>query len=64
MRVLIRATTFLTGWVFFFFMVEAFSADQVGDANIGAGLLAFALVLLGAGMWGLVDGLRRPLQRP
>lgn len=34
---------------------------EKGDANIGAGLMLFALVLLVSAAWGLVDGLRHPL---
>jgi len=41
--------------------VEALSTEEAAGANIGVGLLVFARVVLGAGAWGLVDGLRLPV---
>lgn len=41
----------LSGWVFA-------AATGGPDANIGAGLFAFAVAIVVAGIWGLVDGRR------
>ena len=60
MRVLVRTTVIAALFALFFVAVEAMATDDAVGADIGVGLLAFALVFLGAGVWGLVDGLRLP----
>lgn len=57
MRILIRASAFVTGWAVFFLVVVATRPGD-GDANIGLGLLAFLLVAVAAGVWGWRDGSR------
>jgi hypothetical protein len=57
MRILVRASVFLAGWAVFFLLVVA-GTSSAGDADIGAGLLAFLLVALGAAVWGWYDGRR------
>lgn len=37
--------------------------DSTGGANIGAGLLAFALIIVISGLWGFYDGRRRGFGR-
>ncbi len=40
-------------------LVDAVAPAERGDANIGAGLLAFAAVIVLSGAWSLLDGYRR-----
>ncbi len=40
-----------------------FARDSTGGANIGAGLLAFALIIVISGLWGFYDGRRRGFGR-
>jgi len=49
------------GFVAYWLLVRLLLSDEQGDANIGIGLLAFGLLLVAAGIGGLVDGLRLPL---
>ncbi len=56
MRILIRTSVFIAGWAVFYLLVAESSGDT--DANIGAGLLAFGLLALGAAAWGWYDGRR------
>ena len=49
------------GFVTYWLLVRLLLAADAGDANIGIGLLAFGLLLVAAGVGGLMDGLRQPL---
>ena len=57
MRILVRASTLAIAWMLFYVVADQVSTSK-GDANIGLGLLAFGLLLVGAGIWGVVDGSR------
>jgi hypothetical protein len=46
-----------------YFGVLRLLGDSAGDPNIGAGLLAFVLIVMVAGGWGFLDGRRLPLGR-
>ena len=50
MGILIRASAFIAGWAVFY-AVLAGTASTGEGANIGAGLLAFALTAGAAGGW-------------
>ncbi|MBA2465699.1 MAG: hypothetical protein H0V42_12115 [Nocardioidaceae bacterium] len=56
MNILIRVIAFATAWALFSLTVLWLSEGR-GDANIGVGLLAFGLLMLGAGVWGAFDGM-------
>jgi len=49
------------GFVTYWLLVRLLLADDKGDANIGIGLLAFGLLLVGAAVGGFVDGRRLPV---
>ena len=49
------------GFAAYWLSVRYLLSDDKGDANIGIGLLAFGLLVLAGGIWGLRDGLRLPL---
>ena len=51
-----RASTLAIAWMLFYLVADEVSTR--GDANIGLGLLAFGLLLVVAGIWGVVDGSR------
>lgn len=51
---LVRAAVFVGAWAVARGAVELL-ADDNADANIGAGLLAFLAVLVGAAIWGFLD---------
>ena len=59
MRILVRTSTLAIAWMLFYLVADQVSTSR-GDANIGLGLLAFGLLLVGAGIWGVLDGSRRP----
>jgi len=48
------------GFVAYWLVVRFLMSEGQGDANIGIGLLAFGLLLVAAGVGGLVDGFRLP----
>lgn len=58
---LVRATTLLVGIGAYYLLVPHVVPDEPGDAGaaIGAGLLAFALLVVVSGVWAFVDGSRR-----
>lgn len=58
---LVRATTLLVGIGAYYLLVPHVFPDEPGDAGaaIGAGLLAFALLVVVSGVWAFVDGSRR-----
>jgi hypothetical protein len=60
LRVLIRTAILAAGWAAYTLLV-GWLWDDDGGANIGAGLLAFGLVLVVAVLGGFVDGRRYPL---
>jgi len=55
----VRATTLLVGIGAYYLLVPVVFPDESGDAAIGAGLLAFGLIVLASGSWAFVDGTRR-----
>jgi hypothetical protein len=57
---LIRALAFVAGSVAAHLIINALP-DDGGGANIGAGLIVFALIVLVAFLWGFVDGRRIPI---
>ena len=57
MKILVRTSTLAIAWMLFYLVADQVSTSR-GDANIGLGLLAFGLLLVGAGIWGVVDGSR------
>jgi len=58
----VRASAFLGGWLLLHTVAVEVSPDRP-DATIGLGLLAFAMVALAAGVWGLIDGVRLDFAR-
>ena len=62
MGILIRASAFIAGWAAIY-AVMASNASTGGGANIGAGLLAFALTAGASGVWGFLDGRRMGIDR-
>jgi len=56
---LVRATALLVGIGAYYVLVPVVFSDESGDAAIGAGLLAFGLIVLASGIWAFVDGTRR-----
>lgn len=62
MGILIRASAFIAGWAVFY-AVLAGTASTGEGANIGAGLLAFALTAGASGGWGFFDGRRMGIDR-
>ena len=56
---LVRATALLVGIGAYYVLVPVVFSDDSGDAAIGAGLLAFGLIVLASGIWAFVDGTRR-----
>ena len=61
-RILVRTTVLATGWVACLWGLAQVSNED-GGANIGVGLLLFALLTLVAGAWGAVDGARQAYDR-
>ena len=43
-----------------FYLVYDLLVPPTPDADIGMGLLAFLLLVVASGLWGLIDGLRHP----
>jgi hypothetical protein len=58
--VLVRTAVLALG-IAAYYLLLPFLFPSEGDANIGAGLLGFALVVVASAVWGLVDGIRRPV---
>lgn len=58
MRILLRTTVLATAWLACLLGIAQVSGKS-GDANIGIGLLMFALLILAAGVWGTADGARQ-----
>lgn len=57
---LVRALAFVAGSVAAHLIINALP-DDGGGANIGAGLIVFALIVVTAFIWGFVDGGRIPI---
>lgn len=57
---LFRALAFVAGSVAAHLIIDAIP-DNGGGANIGAGLIVFALIAAAAFLWGFVDGRRIPI---
>ncbi len=57
MRILVRAVVLVAGWAAYSGLVFA-TAERGGGANIGAGLLAFAILALVSALWGFLDARR------
>jgi hypothetical protein len=55
-KVTIRWVVLGLGFLAYWLLVRVLLSDEKGDANIGVGLLAFALLIVAAGIWGLRDG--------
>jgi len=60
-KVAIRWVVLGLGFTAYWLAVRYLLSDDKGDANIGIGLLAFALLFVAAGIGGLRDGLLHPL---
>ena len=60
----VRATSLLVGIGAYYLLVPHLFPDEPGDAGaaIGAGLLAFGLLVVASGLWAFVDGTRRRLR--
>lgn len=56
-RTLVRSTAIGAG-ILGYYAAYPLLVAPTPDADIGQGLLAFSLVVLASGLWGLVDGLR------
>ncbi len=54
---LVRAAVLAGLWIGYYWLLHAL-ADSKGDANIGAGLIGFGLMVLAAGVWAFLDGRR------
>lgn len=63
LAVVVRAAAFVAGEWAFTRVYEASVPATPGDADIGEGLLAFALIVLAALAWGVWDGYRRGFGR-
>lgn len=60
MSIVVRSVALVVGWAAYTGLLSLV-ADGEGGANIGAGLLGFALVLLAAASWAFLDGRRNGL---
>lgn len=57
MRILLRTFVFAATWLVCVLGIAQVS-EKDGGANIGIGLLMFALLIAAGGLWGAVDGAR------
>jgi hypothetical protein len=62
MDMLLRSAVLVAGLATYFGVLRLVG-DSAGDPNIGAGLLAFVLIVVVSGVWGFLDGRRLPLGR-
>ena len=58
MRSLVRVLAVLAAGGVGFFLLRTLFDNEQGDANIGAGLLLFGLLVVGVAAWAYVDGTR------
>ena len=58
-RTLVRSIVLGAG-ILGFYLVYDLLVPATPDADIGMGLLAFLLLVVASGLWGLIDGLRHP----
>lgn len=61
MTIAIRTVLLVAGIAGYTALLPVLFPDTGGGANIGAGLIAFGLLVVACGGWGLYDGLRRPI---
>jgi len=61
MTIVIRTVVLVAGIAGYTALLPVLYPDTDGGANIGAGLIAFGLLVVACGGWGLYDGLRRPI---
>jgi hypothetical protein len=62
MDMLLRSAVLVAGLATYFGILRL-AGDSANDPNIGAGLLAFLLIVVASGVWGFFDGRRLPLGR-
>jgi hypothetical protein len=62
MDMLLRSAVLVAGLTAYFGMLRL-AGDSANDPNIGAGLLAFLLIVVTSGVWGFFDGRRLPVGR-
>lgn len=60
---LLRLVALCGGWLLYLYVVVPAAFADSEDANIGAGLIAFGLVICAAALWSFVDGMRMPFAR-
>lgn len=58
---IVRAVVLGVGISSYYLLLPVLFRDDGSGANIGAGLIGFALVVVACGIWGLVDGMRQPV---
>jgi tryptophan-rich sensory protein len=59
-RILVRCVGIGAGLATYAWVAPRVWRTEEGDANIGLGLLAFAVLMIASAAWALVDGTRRP----
>ena len=62
MDMLLRSAVLVAGLATYFGVLRLVG-DSADDPNIGAGLLAFVLIVVVSGVWGFLDGRRLPFGR-
>ncbi len=61
LTVLVRVAALGGGITVYYLLLPVLFRDDGGGANIGAGLIAFGLIVLASAVWGFFDGVRFPL---